>query len=465
MYRTGDRNQITLMPPSVEDYVSSDNPVRAYDAFIEAMNLNDLGIKLEDDKVGNPCYHPKAMLKLFVYGTSYGVRSSRKLEREAVNNLSFIWLLGGLMPDHKTISEFRRNNKIALKNVLKHCAQLCIDLDLIEGNMLFVDGTKINANSGIKSNWNSKRCTKALKHIDERITKILAECEQADADEENEASHVHMKKELTDTKVFREKVEQILETLKKENKTQLNTVDPDCRAMSSTKGVHPAYNNQIVVDNKNGFIVSTETNNEGCDLKQFASQIEQANEILKEPCSIACADTGYSSIDEMEKVESQNIKVIVPEREERDSQKQLTYNSKDDCFICEAGNKLVPVGLTAEGKSKVYRIEKASICKACKKCTQAEHGRSASRLLKEDLRQKLHKQYKSKEGKDIYALRRQKAEHPFGHIKRNLKFEAFLLRGLDGVKAEFSIASCCFNIARAITILGVPGLITKLRAI
>jgi len=465
MYRTGDRNQTTLMPPSVEDYVSQDNPVRAYDAFIEAMNLKDLGIKLEDDKVGNPCYHPKAMLKLFVYGTSYGVRSSRKLEREAVNNLSFIWLLGGLMPDHKTIAEFRRNNKEVLKNILKQCARLCIDLDLIEGNMLFVDGTKIIANSGIKSNWNKKRCNKALKHIDEHIAKILAECEQADADEENEASHVHMKKELTDTKVFKEKVEQILKTLEKENKTQLNTVDPDCRAMSSTKGVHPAYNNQIVVDNKNGFIVSTETNNEGCDLNQFASQIEQANEILKEPCSIACADTGYSSIDELEKVESQNIKVIVPERKERDSQKKLTYNPKDDCFICEAGNKLVPVGLTTEGKSKVYRIEKASTCKACKKCTQAEHGRSASRLLKEDLRQKLHKQYKSKEGKEIYALRRQKAEHPFGHIKRNLKFEAFLLRGIDGVKAEFSIASCCFNIARAITILGIPGLINKLRAI
>ena len=166
MYRTGDRNQTTLMPPSVEDYVSQDNPVRAYDAFIEAMNLKDLGIKLEDDKVGNPCYHPKAMLKLFVYGTSYGVRSSRKLEREAVNNLSFIWLLGGLMPDHKTIAEFRRNNKEVLKNILKQCARLCIDLDLIEGNMLFVDGTKINANSGIKSNWNKKRCNKALKHID-----------------------------------------------------------------------------------------------------------------------------------------------------------------------------------------------------------------------------------------------------------------------------------------------------------
>ncbi len=185
MYRTADRNQTTLMPPSVEDYVSQDNPVRAYDAFIEAMNLKDLGIKLEDDKVGNPCYHPRAMLKLFVYGTSYGVRSSRKLEREAVNNLSFIWLLGGLMPDHKTIAEFRRNNKEALKNVLKQCARLCLKLDLIEGNMLFVDGTKINANSGIKSNWNKKRCNKALKHIDERISKRLAECEQADLEEDD----------------------------------------------------------------------------------------------------------------------------------------------------------------------------------------------------------------------------------------------------------------------------------------
>src|SRR3989339_526613 len=354
MYRTGDRNQTTLMPPSVEDYVSQDNPVRAYDAFIEAMDLKDLGIKLEDDKVGNPCYHPKAMLKLFVYGTSYGVRSSRKLEREAVNNLSFIWLLGGLMPDHKTIAEFRRNNKDSLKNILKQCALLCIDMDLIEGNMLFVDGTKINANSGVKSNWTKKRCDKSLKHIDERITKILAECEQTDAEEENQASHVHMKEELTDAKAFKEK---------------------------------------------------------------------------------------------------------------RDPQKTLTYDPENDCFTCEAGKKLVPKGLTPDSKSRVYHIEKASDCQACKICTKSKTGRSTSRLLKEDLRQKLHAQYRSKEGKEIYALRRQKAEHPFGHIKRNLKFEAFLLRGIDGVKAEFSIASCCFNIARAITIIGVSGLITKLRAI
>ena len=465
MYRTGDRNQTTLMPPSVEDYVSQDNPVRAYDAFIEAMDLKDLGIQVEDDKVGNPCYHPRAMLKLFVYGTSYGVRSSRKLEREAVNNLAFIWLLGGLMPDHKTIAEFRRNNRLALKNVLKQCARLCINLDLIEGNMLFVDGTKINANSGIKSNWTKKRCNKALKHIDERITKILAECEQADIEESNQASHVHMKKELTDTKVFKEKVEQILKTLEKENKTQLNTVDPDCRAMSSPKGVHPAYNNQIVVDNKNGLIVSVETTNEGTDMNQFSSQIQQANEVLKEPCSIACADAGYSNIDELEKVTLEHIDVIVPEKEKRESQKTLTYDPKNDCFTCEEGKNLIPVGLTTDGKSKVYRVSKASDCQACKKCTESKYGRSTSRLLKEDVRQKIHERYQTEEGKKIYALRRQKAEHPFGHIKRNLKFEAFLLRRIDGVKAEFSIASCCFNIARAITILGVPGLIAKLRTI
>src|SRR3989339_119018 len=264
MYRTGDRNQTTLMPPSVEDYVSQDNPVRAYDAFIEAMDLKDLGIKLEDDKVGNPCYHPKAMLKLFV------------------------------------------------------------------------DGTKINANSGVKSNWTKKRCDKSLKHIDERITKILAECEQTDAEEENQASHVHMKEELTDAKAFKEKVEQILEKLKKDNKTQLNTVDPDCRAMSSIKGIHPAYNNQMVVDNKNGLIVSVDTINEVTDINQFATQIEKANEVLKEPCSTACADTGYSDIDEMEKVDLNNIEVIIPEKEKRDSQKTLTYDPENDCFTCEA---------------------------------------------------------------------------------------------------------------------------------
>ena len=122
-YRHGNRGQEVLFPASIEEYVAVDAPVRAYDVFVEALDFAELGIELDCGKVGNSSYDPRAMLKLLVYGYSYGVRSSRKLERETHYNLSFIWLVGGLKPDHKTIAEFRRQHREALGKVLKHCTR------------------------------------------------------------------------------------------------------------------------------------------------------------------------------------------------------------------------------------------------------------------------------------------------------------------------------------------------------
>lgn len=464
MYRCGDRKQIALMPPSIEDYVSADNPVRAYDAFVEALDLKELGIVLDEIKTGNPSYHPKAMTKLFIYGASYGVRSSRKLEREAVNNLSFIWLLGGLTPDHKTIAEFRRHNKEPLKKILKQCARICIKLGLIEGNTLFVDSTKIRASANLKKNWTQKRCQESLAYLDARIEGILDECEHTDISEEQHPSYVHMSKKLDDTVTLKNTVETILQTLKQEDKAQLNTTDPDCRAMGSSLGTRPAYNNQIVVDQKHGLIVSAQTTNDVTDINQLSQQIQQANDTLPKPCRVACADAGYDNTGEYKKLVAQNITPIVSPRPERETKDDVWYDKEHDCFICKQHKKLLPIGYTSDKKSKMYRIQNRRDCHNCQQCTHAKAGRATSRLVQEDFRQRCIGLYHSSQGKEIYSLRKEKVELPFGHIKRNLKFDAFLLRGLSGVGAEFCIAACCFNIVRMITIFGVPGLIAKLTA-
>src|SRR5262245_52783282 len=147
-YRFGNREQLGLLPASIEDYVSQEDPVRVYDAFVEKLNFTELGIEMDEDQVGNAEYEPKAMMKLLVYGYSYGVKGSRKLERECHHNLSFMWLMGGLKPDHKTIAEYRRRHQKALAKVLKQCVRVCMELNLIAGNVLFVDGAKIRANAG-----------------------------------------------------------------------------------------------------------------------------------------------------------------------------------------------------------------------------------------------------------------------------------------------------------------------------
>ena len=222
-YRYGDdKTQMVFLPPSIEDYVSKNDPVRAYDAFVEALDLTKLGIEVNPSKVGNSSYAPKTMLKLLVYGYSYGdSRSSRKLERALHHNLSFIWLTGNLKPDHKTIAEFRRKNRTALAKVLKECVRVCLKLDLIEGNTLFVDGTKIRANASIKNAWTKERCQKTLETIDKHIEELLNECEAIDESEEKQGSLTSMKEELSDKEKLKSKVNDILKELRIKTKKQL----------------------------------------------------------------------------------------------------------------------------------------------------------------------------------------------------------------------------------------------------
>ncbi len=471
-YRYGDRQQRMLFPQSIDEYIHADAPVRAYDVIADSLDFDALGIEINPHKVGAPPFDPRAMLKLLLYGYSYGVRSSRKLERETYYNLSFIWLMGSLKPDHKTIAEFRRMNKSALKKVLKQCARLCIDLDLIEGNTLFVDGSKVRASASINNSWTRQKCLNRLKKIDERIDKILSECESVDHAERGNPSMVHMKKELSDNETLKTKVSDILNKLEAEGKQSLNTTDADCTKIHGRQGSHAGYNVQSVVDEKHGLIVSSDVVNENNDLHQFANQIEQAHEVLEKKCRTACGDAGYADVNELEKIDSQGVKVIVPSAKQAGRVKRsdpfdkahFKYDKSNDCYICPEG-KVLEYSHTEAQKGKMTYRAGVSACRKCKffkECTTNPKGRTITRLCHEELKEKLEVQYEQPQSQEVYKLRKQKVELPFGHIKHNLKVSGFLLRGLAGVKAEASILSSCFNIARMISIVGVAGLITEL---
>lgn len=469
-YRYGSRKQIELLPHSIEEYVGKDDPVRVYDAFVDTLEIGELGIEIEEDRIGNPAFDPRAMLKLLVYGYSYGIRSSRKLERAVSHNLSFIWLMGGLRPDHKPIAEFRRKNKEALRKVLRQCARLCVKLDLIEGNTLFLDGSRMRANASIGNAWDENRCEKMLKAVDKRIDEILWECERIDKEEEKVESLVRLREELKDNKVMKEKVEKIVKELKGNDKKSTNTTDSECVKVKSRQGTHAGYNGQITVDGKYDLIVSCDVVSESTDTGQFANQIEQANEVLGKECEVACADAGYANTEEEKKIDDKGITVIVPTTKQvhgkpnREFGKgRFKYDRERDSYKCPEGYELKYEFTDKKKRHRVYRIS-GSRCRACKffgRCTRSKNGRRIRRLMNEDVKLKLEEQYKKEDLQAIYRKRKEKVEHPFGHIKRNLGAGTFLLRGLAGVRAEWSILASSFNITRMISIFGVRQLIEK----
>jgi transposase len=476
-YRTGNRYQMAMLPQSIEHYVSEDDPVRAYDTFVDTLDFKQLGIVINPYQVGNSQYHPRAMLKLLVYGTSYGVRSSRKLERETYHNMSFIWLMGGLKPDHKTISEFRRKNKKALSKVLKLSARMCIKLDLIGGNVLFVDGTKIRADASAGRAHDKSWYEEKLEQIDQRIEQLLAECETQDRQEADQESFVAMGKELAQSEKLKSRIEGVLAEFNQSDREKINQTDPDCATMHSPQGTHASYNVQSVVDDKNGLVVHAEAVSDPNDRNQFAQQVTEANQVLDEPCRAACADAGYANTDEQEKIDTEQITVIVPSQEQASektkdpfSKQQFTYDCANDCYYCPEGHQLTYRTKDRKRGHLIYQITDKQLCFRCPHCGRCtknkKAGRRVSRLKNEAAKEKFEAIYDHPDSQQIYQRRKYRVEHPFGHLKKNLTVDSFLLRRHEGVAAETSLMFTCFNIARMITLLGgVSRFIQKLAAL
>jgi transposase len=463
-YIVGHRRQSLLLPECIDDYIGEADPVRVYDAFVEQLELAALGIEVDPDRVGHPEFDPQAMLKLLVYGYSYGVRSSRKLERATHHNLSFIWLMGGLKPDHKTIARFRRNHCDALKNVLRQCARLCAKLGLIEGNTLFVDGTKVRANASMKHTWTPERCQKSLQEIDRRIEEILEECEAADAGEEQQPSLVARHRELGDQRQLKARVQSILEELRRDEKTAINTTDPQSGRLRSGAQIEAGYNHQVVTDDRHGLIVHSEVVSQSNDVGLFSDQIQGAHETLGKCCQTACADAGFSSPEDLERTLGQGVDVVVPIVRHSDFREHFTYEAEQDRYRCPEGRLLRYVGDNKNNKTRMYDAN-GSLCRCCPRwgtCTKRLQGRRVERPYTEAVRERLERRCQDGDARALMRRRKMRAEHPFGHIKHNLGIKTFLLRGLSGVRAEAALAATAFNLARMLTIVGARELVQNL---
>jgi transposase len=473
--RESNRYQSNLLPPSVDEYVCDSDSVRAYDAFISALNLEELGLVVDRNKVGCPAYDPIAMLKLLVYGYSYGVRSSRKLEQATHHNLSFIWLTGHLQPDHKTIARFRKNNLETLQQVLKLTARMCLKLNLIEGHTLFIDGTKLRGNCGNSRHLTQKGADRLLVKLDAQIEKLLKECDEIDVAEAGSHSHQELTEQLRDREAIRDEVQSCVEEMREKGLTSINRTDREAVLFKSRQGSHAGYNVQSSVDEANGLVVAIDVVNALNDRGQIEEQVLHAECTLEREVKTVCADAGYEHVDKQEPLVRRGIELIVPSQRQVKEKpldefdyRQFDYDSECDVYRCPMGQELAYSTIDKANQKRVYRAKKTCCLTCCHfgRCTTSKTGRVIKRHPHQVTKEQLESLYESDRGQEIYRQRGLKVELPYGHVKHNLAVTGFLLRGIEATKAEASLMFTAFNIKRMINLLGgVESFCDKMRGL
>jgi len=475
-YITGeDRNQIILFPESIDEYVSDNNSIRIIDEYINQLDLKSLLFKRAvTPKMGRPPYHPKDMLKLYLYGYLNRIRSSRRLEQEAIRNLEVIWLIRKLKPDFKTIADFRKDNKKALKKVFRDFTKLCDEWELFGKELVAIDGSKFRACNSKKNNYNTKKLERHLKHLDEKIEGYLQELDDHDKlespDRQPEAREITERiQQLKDRK---EKYQQYMRKLKQSGENEISTTDPDSRLMANHNNVEVSYNVQTTVDAKHKLIADFKVTSKPNDLGQLAPMALRAKRLFGHKTFEVLADKGYYQAKDLEKCSEKGITLYVAKQTHANTTKDqafyadhFKYNKTKNTYLCPAGKELHYHRIRKkDGKIIGYEYRNDEACKDCKfkaRCTRAQKGRSIFRHVKQDLLDRIDAQ--TKENFKKYKLRQMIVEHPFGTIKRGWGAYYFLTRRKVSVSAEISLSFLAYNLKRVINILGTEEILRRLR--
>ena len=471
--RGADRNAVLLFPECVEDYITEDNPVRFIDAFVESLDLAELGfMRAMPAETGRPAYDPAALLRLYVYGYLNRVRSSRMLEREARVNVEVMWLVGKLVPDFKTIADFRRDNLAALKGVCREFTLVCKKLELFGGELVAIDGSKFKAVNNRKRNFSDTRLRKAIGAIDEKIGAYLASLDEQDRTEAPSSVPAKLKGEELREKIKtlqerKEKYRKLKIELKESGEKQISLTDADARSMiNHHKGTDVCYNIQTVVDAKHKLIVEHEATNDPTDHAHLAEMALRAKETLEVEHLEVVADMGYYDGAEVKQCADAGITTYVAKpltslNKKRGlfTKEDFNYDEVKDCYRCPQGEELTFRFETIESNRQIryYATAKCRGCPIKERCTTNKEGRRITRWVDEQLLEEMARRVRARP--ELMKQRQQIVEHPFGTIKRAMNQGYFLMRGLKKVGAETSLTVLSYNIKRALNIIGVKKLI------
>lgn len=474
------KNRSQIEFKSLEDCIEKENTVRFIDAFVEKLELEKLFFVNKSVKSeGRPSFTNQLFLKIYIYGYMNGIRSSRKLSKESSRNIEMQWLCNGLTPNYHSIADFRKVNPQALRNTFKLFVLFLKDADLVAGEVIAIDGTKVRAHNSKKNNYNQKKIDRHFAYIEEKANQYLKELDACDKNEQNEKVK-NIEEKLGRLKTQKIKYDQLQDYLTKSNEPQISTTDADARALLiQGQVVEVSYNTQAAVDDKHKLVVATHTINRN-DRNALSNIALETKENIQAETFTVLADKGYNNAKEIQTCQQHGLSTIVAQQEIVNSNDKgttkdylvtkFTYNKENDTYTCPQKQTLTTTGTwhtkkrdNGSHKFKKYRTTACKTCAALKLCTaKADGRREIERSEYAEAIEINNKNYKEQYG--LYRKRQEINEHIFGTIKRVWGYNYTNLKGLKKVNGEWALIMTVYNIKRTINILGFEELMQKLHA-
>ncbi len=464
-----DRTQATLFPERIDDYVAEDSPVRVVDVFIDDLDISGLGFRTEPNATGRPSYHPKMMLKLYVYGYLNRVQSSRRLEREAQRNVELMWLTGRLAPDFKTIADFRKDNGEAIRLVCREFVMLCRKLGLLNNTLVAIDGSKFKAVNNRDKNFTRAKMKRRLADVEASVDRYLKQLTEVDATETDDDKGAVLEKKISQLREEMARLKKFEVRMLEAPDQQLSLTDSDARSMNSRGTGMVGYNVQSAVDSEHHLIIAHEVTNVGSDRSQLARMAKQAKSVLQRDILDVVADRGYYNGDEIRACEQAGIDAYLPKPKTSLNKARglfdrsvFQYIDEDDEYECPAGERLTHRTTTTDrGKQiKRYWTSTCSNCAIKSQCTTGNERR-VSRWVHADVLDRA--QARLDQRPDSMRVRRATVEHPFGTIKSWMGATHFQTKTLPRVSTEMSLHVLSYNMKRAINLLGTDKIIATIR--
>lgn len=468
-----DRRQSFLLPATLDDYVTEDNPVRVVEVFIEELDLGSLGFGgVHPASTGRPAYHPSTMLKLYLYGYLNRIQSSRRLEREAQRNIELMWLTGRLAPDFKTIANFRRENGAAIRAVCGHFIALCRRLNLFTKAIVAIDGSKFKAVNNRDKNFTVTKVAKRIEQVDASIARYLTSLDRADREDSDVAEArterikdkiAGLRRQLQDLKAMERQVQDAPDK-------QVSLTDPDARSMATSgRGTGMVgYNVQTAVDAEHHLIVAHEVTNMGHDRTQLHPMALKALDATGCEELTTLADRGYFNGEQVLACEGTGAlpcvpKTLWPSAGGFFTRHDFNYDAEKDHYSCPAGQTLTRSQQRPNRQDDMDEYRHLTACFTCAlkpKCTPDKLKR-----LRRWRHERVMDQMQARMDlmPDAMGVRRQTVEHPFGTLKSWMGSTHFLTKTLEKVRTEMSLHVLAYNMKRMIQIFGVGPLLQAIK--